>query len=39
MEIKNGLSNEELEIRQKKSIENYRKILSHLDQNMPNLNS
>ena len=35
---KNGLSNEELEIRQKESIDNYRKILSYLDQNMPNSN-
>ena len=33
---KNGLSNEELENKQKKSIENYRKFLSQLEQNMPN---
>ena len=33
---KNGLPNEEFENRQKKSIENYRKFLSQLEQNMPN---
>ena len=33
---KNRLSNEELEIRQKKSVESYKKFISQLEQNMPN---
>ena len=34
--FKNGLNNDEFEIKQKKSLENYRKFLSQLDKNMPN---
>jgi len=33
---KNGKTNEGMEQKQKKSIENYRKFLSKLEQNIPN---
>ena len=36
VENKNGMSSDGLEIKQKKSLENYRKFLSQLEQNMPN---